>query len=152
MKLSTKNISALQDKLSKASNGKKTEGFAPLSGTFNGLIETVVAKTFKSGSFGYEIAYKITDEDVKGRKVWESIPVRKADGSESPFAGEKLARRLSAFGISAKEMGAFELPDTDSETGDLDQLNGAKVVLKLERELYNGKPTTRVKAVYPAKA
>lgn len=156
------NANALKERLSNVKLGSqnnagkaggKPQDFAPLTGEFLAIVETIKTKTYSTGSFGYEIAYKLTDEDVKGRRVWENIIISKADGSPVGFSAEKLMKRLLAFGINNKALATFNLPETTDAASDLDTLQGSKVKLKLEREVrQNGQPGTKVKSVYAAKA
>jgi hypothetical protein len=148
MKLSSKNLKDMSAKLSKTNAPKGKTEYAALEGKYAAIIEGAKAKVFKSGAFGYEFTYKLTQEDVKGRKIWDRIVVRRADGSQLPFAENKLIRVLTAAGLTNEQLETLELPEEADESGDLDQINGATVVLKLERGIFNGKATTEVKAVY----
>jgi hypothetical protein len=121
-----------------------------LMGQFYGVVEKFVAKTFKSGAFGFELTYALTDKgDNKGRKIFENIVMNKSDGSLIKFADEKLVRRLYSLGIGDAELESFNVPETSDEQGDLDKLHGVKVLLTLEQEIRrdNGEPSQKVKKV-----
>lgn len=122
---------------------------AILSGQFNALVESVEATTFKSGAFGFKLVYVITDKAHKGRKIYENLVMNKADGTAIPFADEKLVRRLYGLGLSEDALETFNLPETSDETGDLETLNGRKVIITLEQEIRkdNGEASQKVKKV-----
>lgn len=136
-----------------ASNANtKTTDYSPLTGEFNAVLESAKPKVYFTGSFGYEFTFRLTDKEVAGRKIWENIILVKADGTPTSFSAEKLMRRLAAFSVTGKALETFALPESVTDNSDLDTLNGAQVILKLEREISsNGKPGTKVKAVYKSK-
>jgi hypothetical protein len=125
----------LKERLAKASVTAKEERQAILMGDFNAVVDKVTAKTFKSGSFGYVFVYAITDKEGKGRKVFENIVLTKADNTPVEYGDDRLLRRLFTLGIGDDKLGTFQLPEVDSEIGDLPKLNGIKVIISLERKL-----------------
>lgn len=127
----------------------KRRDFKPLEGRHEARIESAEPVIYKSGSFGITITFNVESKGNEGRKVYDRIVIRKADGTELSFAQERLNKRLAAAGFSDNEIADFTWPtDTDS-FGDLPELVGAPVTLVLEatRE-YLGKPQTDVRAVY----
>lgn len=154
MRVSAKNVADLKKKVEEA--GGRSEGFAPLSGKFLAILDSAEAVVFKSGSFGLKLVYKLTAKDVKGRKIFDNVVLRGADGKPTKYGMDTVARRLKAFGISYEDMETFEIPDDDKSQGDLQELHGAKVVLKLERGIIEtgpkkGESTTELKGVYAEK-
>lgn len=140
MKISSKNIKEMEAKIERNS--------VPLAGEYTAITKEIKAMVFKKGGFGLKFTYGLTSEAVKGRKISEYIQLRKADGTAQEYADERLISRFRAFGLTNEEIAAVDIPDSHTETGDLDTLLGKRVVLKLEQSSYNGKPSTDVKGVY----
>lgn len=116
-----------------------------------GVVESFTPKSYKTGSFGVEVKYS-----VKGlqRPVYENIVLTKMTDSgtmESTKYGESnLKRRLQAFGLDSDAINSFPIPRTPKDSGNSAyNLSGANVAIYLVDEEYLGKPTKRVKAVYP---
>ena len=116
------------------------------------VVESFTPKSYKTGSFGIEIKYS-----VKGlqRPVYENIVLTKLTDNgtmEATKYGESnLKRRLQAFGMDSDAINAFPIPRTPKDaSNDAYNLAGANVAVYLVDEEYLGKPTKRVRSVFPA--
>lgn len=131
---------------------KKATGTAARGTRHEGAVELFELTVFKTGGYGYKIAYSANGVE---RKVYENLVLKtmSKSGTLTPTAyGEStLKRRLAAFGLDADAINQFHIPQSPKDVGEGTSPNfvGAPVALILIDEEYLGKPTKRVKAVYP---
>jgi transposase len=66
------------------------------------------------------------------------------------YGESNLKRRLQAFGLDSDAINAFPIPRSPKDAGnDAYNLSGTNVAVYLVDEEYLGKPTKRVRAVFP---
>lgn len=140
----------LKNRLLQSAKTATEERTKILMGDFNAVLESVKSKTFKSGSFGFVFVYGITDQEAKGRKIYENIVLSKKDGSAVEYGDDRFIRRLYTLGIDDAALENFNIPENDTEQGDMPKLQGTKVIVTLERKLKDdGTPEQNLKKVTP---
>lgn len=115
------------------------------------IVESFTPKSYKTGSFGVELKYSVAG--LK-KPVYENIVLTKLTDNgtmEATKYGESnLKRRLQAFGLDSDAINAFPIPKSPKDAGnEAYNLSGASVAIYLVDEEYLGKPTKRVRAVFP---
>jgi hypothetical protein len=116
------------------------------------VVESFTPKSYKTGSFGVEVKYSVAGLQ---RPVYENIVLTKLsdNGTMEPtkYGESNLKRRLQAFGLDSEAINAFPIPKSPKDSGnEAYALSGAPVAIYLVDEEYLGKPTKRVRAVFPA--
>jgi hypothetical protein len=125
----------IKKRLQKAAVEAKSTRTQILMGEFKAVVEKVAAKTYKTGAFGFEFVFAITDKDAKGRKIYENIVMSDKNGEALKFSDERLVRRLYNLGVDDTALQTFDIPNNSDEKGSLPTLHGAQVILTLERGL-----------------
>lgn len=115
------------------------------------VVESFTPKSYKTGSFGIEVKYSVSGLQ---RPVYENIVLTKLsdNGTMEPtkYGESNLKRRLQAFGLDSDAINAFPIPKTPKDAGNSAyNLSGVNVAVYLVDEEYLGKPTKRVRAVFP---
>lgn len=115
------------------------------------VVESFTPKAYKTGSFGIEVKYSVAGLQ---RPVYENIVLTKLSDSgtmePTKYGESNLKRRLQAFGLDSDAINAFPIPRTPKDAGnDAYNLSGVNVAVYLVDEEYLGKPTKRVRAVFP---
>lgn len=125
--------------------GKKDYGTA-----YRGTIDSITPTVYKTGSFGYKIAYKLEGQE---RRVFENIILKKLndDGVLVPTAYgiSSLKHRLSAAGLTADEINQINFPENPKNLGSLPDLTGAQVTVFAADTEYMGRPQKEVRLVKP---
>lgn len=115
------------------------------------VVESFTPKSYKTGSFGVELKYAVSG---LARPVYENIVLTKLSDSgtmePTKYGESNLKRRLQAFGLDSDAINAFPIPKTPKDAGNTAyNLAGVNVAVYLVDEEYLGKPTKRVRAVFP---
>jgi hypothetical protein len=115
------------------------------------VVESFTPKSYKTGSFGVEVKYSVAGLQ---RPVYENIVLTKLSDSgtmePTKYGESNLKRRLQAFGLDSDAINAFPIPRSPKDAGnDAYNLSGTNVAVYLVDEEYLGKPTKRVRAVFP---
>ena len=115
------------------------------------VVEAFTPKAYKTGSFGVELKYSVSG--LK-KPVYENIVLTKLtdNGTMEPtkYGESNLKRRLQAFGLDSDAINAFPIPRSPKDAGnEAYNLSGTSVAVYMVDEEYLGRPTKRVRAVFP---
>lgn len=119
-------------------------------GKYAAFLQEVKHGTFKKGSYGLTFTYVIESGASKNRKIREYLVLKKADGTAMTFGAERMKKRLLNFGMPLEKINAFKGPRNEHDLGDFKLVLGAAVTIDVAADAdYEGKPSRKVKAVYP---
>lgn len=126
--------------------GKKDYGTA-----YKGTIDSITATSYKTGSFGFKIAYKLEGQE---RRVFENIVLKKLsdDGVlvDTAYGLSSLKHRLTAAGLTADEINQISFPQNPKNLGNMPDITGANVVVFAADTEYMGRPQKEVRMVKPS--
>jgi hypothetical protein len=147
-----------QGKTNWANRGKAAIKTTPITSTgkkdrgerYEGVVESIIAKTFSTGSSGLTVKYQISGEK---NPVYENVVLYSApsgDGirSATKYGESTLKRRLMACGLDKK--GVLDTVATlNTNAPDFSKVAGSRVCVYLQDRTYMGKNYKNVTAVYP---
>lgn len=128
--------------------GKTATPREALAGTYKARVESLTPTVFRSGAFGIKAIYAIAEKGLEKYKVYDNFIFIKKDGKDNDAGYNTFKRLLMAAGLQSEQVLDFNVPENADEFGDLPELTGAKVTLKLETREYEGRKTSEVKAVF----